>query len=233
MSKKADPGVEASVWGDIGRWMRHSHPANTGSSRSSVRRLPRIANPVLIGAIGVGAIGAGIAMRAMRPQRRQGRSERMRELILEAFKAEGLAGVDACDVEVGEGFGKPSLVSFDVCVAASASAEEAAQILEVATRAAWDNPELAPIVIRGRVLCSKASVSAATSAVEGEVLNTADRLLRAEGEAEEAMKGKDPESSSRRVFADMTALGFADEIARPDELYARFGAPASDPTWRP
>ena len=31
----------------------------------------------------------------------------------------------------------------------------------------------------------------------------------------------------------MSALGFADEIARPDELYDRYGAPECDPTWRP
>ena len=31
----------------------------------------------------------------------------------------------------------------------------------------------------------------------------------------------------------MTALGFEDEIARPDELYNRYGAPEGDPAWRP
>jgi len=34
-------------------------------------------------------------------------------------------------------------------------------------------------------------------------------------------------------FVDMTALGFEDEIARPDELYDRYGAPECDPAWRP
>jgi len=31
----------------------------------------------------------------------------------------------------------------------------------------------------------------------------------------------------------MSALGFADEIARPDELYHRYGPPECDPAWRP
>ena len=35
------------------------------------------------------------------------------------------------------------------------------------------------------------------------------------------------------TVVDMSALGFADEIARPDELYACYGAPECDPAWRP
>lgn len=35
------------------------------------------------------------------------------------------------------------------------------------------------------------------------------------------------------AVVDMTALGFEDEIARPDELYIRYGAPEGDPAWRP
>ena len=35
------------------------------------------------------------------------------------------------------------------------------------------------------------------------------------------------------TVVDMSALGFADEIARPDELYDRYGAPECDPAWRP
>jgi len=31
----------------------------------------------------------------------------------------------------------------------------------------------------------------------------------------------------------MSARGFADEIARPAELYDRYGAPECDPAWRP
>lgn len=211
MNKIPGQGPETMPWGEVGRWMRQSTPVNKGSAGRAVRRMPQIVNPLLIGAIGVGAIGAGIAMRAMRPQRRQGRSERFRDLLLESLEASGLSGIEGCAVEVGEGFGKPSLVSFDVVAAPPSSFDDAVRILETATRAAWDNPELAPIVIRGRVLRADASAG-----------------------SDEGGAGKNaPDLPSRRLFADMTALGFADEIARPDELYASFGAPASDPTWRP
>lgn len=211
MNKIPGQGPETMPWGEVGRWMRQSTPVNKGSAGRVARRMPQIANPLLIGAIGVGAIGAGIAMRAMRPQRRQGRSERFRDLLLESLEASGLSGIEGCAVEVGEGFGKPSLVSFDVVAAPPSSFDDAVRILETATRAAWDNPELAPIVIRGRVLRADASAG-----------------------SDEGGAGKNaPDLPSRRLFADMTALGFADEIARPDELYASFGAPASDPTWRP
>ncbi|MBB6333447.1 pyridine nucleotide-disulfide oxidoreductase [Schaalia hyovaginalis] len=211
MNKIPGQGPETMPWGEVGRWMRQSTPVNKGIAGRAARRMPQIANPLLIGAIGVGAIGAGIAMRAMRPQRRQGRSERFRDLLLESLEASGLSDIEGCAVEVGEGFGKPSLVSFDVVAAPPSSFDDAVRILETATRAAWDNPELAPIVIRGRVLRADASAG-----------------------SDEGGAGKNaPDLPSRRLFADMTALGFADEIARPDELYASFGAPASDPTWRP
>ena len=36
------------------------------------------------------------------------------------------------------------------------------------------------------------------------------------------------------VYAqDVSVLGVGDEIARPDELSARYGAPDCDPAWRP
>ena len=35
------------------------------------------------------------------------------------------------------------------------------------------------------------------------------------------------------AVVDMSARGCADEIARPDELYDRYGAPECDPAWRP
>ena len=39
------------------------------------------------------------------------------------------------------------------------------------------------------------------------------------------------EERIRRALTEI--LGFADEIARPDELYDRYGAPECDPAWRP
>ena len=103
-------------------------------------------------------------------------------------------------VEVGEGFGRPSLVSADIIVADGDSG--AVPMLDRVTRALWDNPEMAPVNVRARVLQSTG------------------------GELEEP-------GAQSECLADMTTIGFADEIARPDELFARYGAPASDPAWRP
>lgn len=106
-------------------------------------------------------------------------------------------------VEVGEGFGRPSLVSADIIVADGQGGDGGAvPMLDRVTRALWDNPEMAPVNVRARVLQSTG----------GE--------LEAPGAQSECL-------------ADMTTIGFADEIARPDELFARYGAPASDPAWRP
>ena len=103
-------------------------------------------------------------------------------------------------VEVGEGFGRPSLVSADIIVADGDGG--AVPMLDRVTRALWDNPEMAPVNVRARVLQSTG------------------------GELEEP-------GAQSECLADMTTIGFADEIARPDELFARYGAPASDPAWRP
>lgn len=103
-------------------------------------------------------------------------------------------------VEVGEGFGRPSLVSADIIVADGGGG--AVPMLDRVTRALWDNPEMAPVNVRARVLQSTG------------------------GELEEP-------GAQSECLADMTTIGFADEIARPDELFARYGAPASDPAWRP
>ena len=106
-------------------------------------------------------------------------------------------------VEVGEGFGRPSLVSADIIVADGQGGDGGAvPMLDRVTRALWDNPEMAPVNVRARVLQSTG------------------------GELEEP-------GAQSECLADMTTIGFADEIARPDELFARYGAPASDPAWRP
>jgi len=108
---------------------------------------------------------------------------------------------------VGEGFGRPSLVSIDVVVPAGdtlVDATAAAQALDVITRAVWNNPEMAPVSVRARVLLAHDEVDD----------------LEASG-------------AQTDTVVDMSALGFADEIARPDELYDRYGAPECDPSWRP
>ena len=76
--------------------------------------------------------------------------------------------------------------------------------LDAITRVTWNNDEMAPVSVRARVLLAHDEVDD----------------LEAPG-------------AQTDTVVDMSALGFADEIARPDELYDRYGAPDCDPTWRP
>ena len=206
---------------EVRRWMRVSTPVNKAASSGLRGRLPQIAGPLMIGALGVGALGAGIAWRALSSTRGTGRTQRFVDLataaldsgfplrVDEAGAGEGAARAPrrVVHVEVGEGFGRPSLVSIDVVVASSdelSEREAATRALDAITRATWNNPEMAPVSVRARVLAAHDEVGD----------------LEAPG-------------AQTDTVVDMSALGFADEIARPDELYDRYGAPDCDPAWRP
>ena len=206
---------------EVRRWMRVSTPVNKAASSGLRGRLPQIAGPLMIGALGVGALGAGIAWRALSSTRGTGRTQRFVDLATAALESdfplrsdEGVAGEGAAraprrvvHVEVGEGFGRPSLVSIDVVVASSdalSEREAATRALDGITRATWNNPEMAPVSVRARVLVAH----------------------------DEAGDLEAPGAQTDTVV-DMSALDFADEIARPDELYDRYGAPECDPAWRP
>lgn len=144
----------------------------------------------------------------LRPATRSGRSERFRRLVVAAIGEDATRfGVDV-RVQVREGFGKPTLASIDLLMPDGARplASEVATLLERATRAVWNNRELAPIAVRARAL--GAPTPRTQSAADGR-------------------------RSQRLVLADMTAIGFEDETARPADLYAHFGSPAFDPKWRP
>ncbi len=211
---------------EVRRWMRVSTPVNKAASSGLRGRLPQIAGPLMIGALGVGALGAGIAWRALSSTRGTGRTQRFVDLataalesgfplrVDEAGDGAGVAGDGEAraprrvvHVEVGEGFGRPSLVSIDVVVSAAdvlSEREAATRALDAITRVTWNNDEMAPVSVRARVLLAH----------------------------EEADDLEAPGAQTDTVV-DMSALGFADEIARPDELYDRYGAPDCDPTWRP
>lgn len=206
---------------EVRRWMRVSTPVNKAASSGLRGRLPQIAGPLMIGALGVGALGAGIAWRALSSTRGTGRTQRFVDLATAALESDfplrsdaGVADEGAArmprrvvHVEVGEGFGRPSLVSIDVVVASSDALSErevATRALDAITRATWNNPEMAPVSVRARVLVAHDDAGD----------------LEAPG-------------AQTDTVVDMSALGFADEIARPDELYDRYGAPECDPAWRP
>ena len=204
---------------EVRRWMRVSTPVNKAASSGLRGRLPQIAGPLMIGALGVGALGAGIAWRALSSTRGTGRTQRFVDLataalesgfplrVNEAGGSEARAPRRVVHVEVGEGFGRPSLVSIDVVVSAAdflSQREAATRALDAITRVTWNNDEMAPVSVRARVLLAH----------------------------EEADDLEAPGAQTDTVV-DMSALGFADEIARPDELYDRYGAPDCAPTWRP
>ena len=212
---------------EVRRWMRVSTPVNKAASAGLRGRLPQIAGPLMIGALGVGALGAGIAWRALSSTRGTGRTQRFVDLATAALESgfplrtneagTGDAGVGAdgagralrrvVHVEVGEGFGRPSLVSIDVVVSAAdvlSEREAATRALDAITRVTWNNDEMVPVSVRARVLLAH---------------DEADDL--------------EAPGAQTDTVVDMSALGFADEIARPDELYDRYGAPECDPTWRP
>ena len=211
---------------EVRRWMRVSTPVNKAASSGLRGRLPQIAGPLMIGALGVGALGAGIAWRALSSTRGTGRTQRFVDLVTAALESgfplrvdeagdgAGVAGEGVAraprrvvHVEVGEGFGRPSLVSIDVVVSAAdflSQREAATRALDAITRVTWNNDEMAPVSVRARVLLAHDEVDD----------------LEAPG-------------AQTDTVVDMNALGFADEIARPDELYDRYGAPECDPAWRP
>lgn len=218
---------------EVRRWMRVSTPVNKAASSGLRGRLPQIAGPLMIGALGVGALGAGIAWRALSSTRGTGRTQRFVDLVTAALESgfplrvDEAGGSDAgtgadvrvyadgagraprrvVHVEVGEGFGRPSLVSIDVVVSAAdflSQREAATRALDAITRVTWNNDEMAPVSVRARVLLAH----------------------------DDATDLEAPGAQTDTVV-DMSALGFADEIARPDELYDRYGAPDCDPTWRP
>lgn len=209
---------------EVRRWMRVSTPVNKAASSGLRGRLPQIAGPLMIGALGVGALGAGIAWRALSSTRGTGRTQRFVDLATAALDARfpERATDEACvndassgqhrvvNVEVGEGFGRPSLVSIDVVLPAQDALTDpvaATSALDEVTRATWNNDEMAPVSVRARIL-----------------------VARTDDNDEEGLAA--PGAQTDAVI-DMTALGFADEIARPDELYDRYGAPECDPAWRP
>lgn len=171
----------------------------------------------------------------------QGRPERIRaeiEAVVSrsalAKEAEAVGGVDVA-VTVDNAFGKPTLISVDLRVTGEQMEQLyeqllvpgeyekqqrayrmfGADLLERAVEVCWDNSELAPVAVRGRLVILRGDAKELlASGREAE----RSRLVLVEGE---------------KVFLDMTSLGFRDEIARPRDLYKRYGPPASDPAWRP
>ncbi len=159
----------------------------------------------------------------LRPTPPPGRPQRFTWLIRRSFQdrllgivAQRTGGVNV-QVQFLQAFGKPMVIDFDIGVTReqyrqmeeallTQGVEEESRysyrvfvedILDLAARALWDNPEVAPVALRGRISVGPDD--------DGEV----------------------------EVLHDLRDVGFADEMARPEDLYRRYGAPASDPDWKP
>lgn len=169
----------------------------------------------MIGVLGVGALSAGIVWRTLPSTRGTGHTQRLVGLATAALDPDfpvcaheagangGRTPRHIAYVEVDEGSGRPSLVSIDIVVVSSDALSRhkaAAHALNAVIRAAWNNPEMALVSVHARVPL-------------------------AHGEA------GDLEASDVQIdtVVDMNALGFADETARPDELYDCYGAPECGP----
>ena len=103
------------------------------------------------------SLGVGAALTRLRPTDRSGRSERFQALIEDALEQSAQPWVcTSCQVQVNEGFGKPTMVSFSINMEAKQSIDDdrvefARKLLEAAVRSVWKNPEIAPIGIQGRM----------------------------------------------------------------------------------
>ncbi len=159
----------------------------------------------------------------VRPRPNPQRPERFAQLIHKSIQTSILivetqkVGGETIEVEVLRAFGKPLIVSYDIQVTAEqrdaverrlmGDGQDPKQrdayelflvdLLDRSARAVWDNPEIAPVGLRGRI------------AVKDEV------------------------TGAVTVMRDLRDAGFQDEIARPQDSFERYGAPASDPNWRP
>ncbi len=164
----------------------------------------------------------------VRPSWVPGRDARFRALLGKALNdlpvvAEH-AGSGHLDlrVEVFEGFGKPTLVSFDLIfvdpdLEVPKDSVLVKDLLDRATQVLWDNPEMAPVAVRGRILVACTEPHQVEESCADPVPPVGHESL---------MGGE-------TVVMDLENLGFVDEIARAADLYDRYGPPRFDPDWRP
>lgn len=233
--KKPDRG---SARNPIGRLL----PINKGpggDDQAEVRKLPQITGVAMIAALSLARDALGNVLGNLKPSRVPGRQERFRALLLRDLAASPVIGdnrsVDV-RVDVNEAFGKPTLVSVDLLVmdperrlegfrekhlrnrqAGDLQHEEplvglVTDLLERAVAIVWDNPEMAPVAVRARVVAVHATTRA------GQMIHSRRAIALQKDES---------------LLLDMTDAGYVDEIGRVEDLYAKYGAPASDPHWHP
>lgn len=212
-------------------------PINKGPRGGNELSLPQINNPRIIAALKRGEKLVKKLARNMRPTARPGREERFRIRITRALRSSDLINeIQRLDplgvrVNVHESFGKPTLVSVDVVASRhqqqviakhlGITSDELPEhlaflkdVLERVVEEVWDNPEIAPVAVRGRIVVM-------------------DKESGAKPKTSGHLRSSKRDAAQETVLLDMTSLGYEDEIARPADLYDRYNAPASDPAWRP
>lgn len=161
MSKKTNPLGFDGLRGLPRLWKRGSTPINKSGLNDLERHLPQIDSPILLGAAAVGALGAGLALSRLRSGGRGGRSKRFEQWVCQALKRadgtipEGDEVVRRIQVEVLEGFGKMPLVDIEILVDDQALVWThlmGEDLLELVAKTAWNNPEIAPVAVRARLL---------------------------------------------------------------------------------
>ena len=186
-------------------------------------RVPKVRGWATSGLIGSATATVSRALKDLRPAHKPGREERFEDLVSDRLRTSPFAArLEECGdihyrVDVNESFGKPLLVNFDVLIPKDSRACEGGglpdavlqDVLESLTEALWNNPEVAPVAVRGRVVAAWSPEE-----LEEEDIDTRGRL------------SDTPEAT---VVMDLADLGFEDEIARVRDLYERFGPPAADP----
>lgn len=246
-------GLRAPEWMKVPEWMKGKVPINKGVlGEHDKKKLPQINNPLTIAALGVGMRAVRSATHNLRPSFRPGRAERFRLRVLRSLQSsaalaevERFGGFDI-RVDVKESFGKPTLVSADLCISErqrkgiqkrleieGKEIEESYRVLvrdllERMVEELWDNPEIAPVAVRGRIVAVPEGHDCAKPESHSS-LHFGERHF-----GERHLGDRHPQKTSGvKVLMDMTNLGFEDEIGRPADLYDTYGAPASDPNWRP
>ncbi len=208
-----------------------SFPVNKSHGESPDKRLhklPHINSRAAMTALAAVRIAVRNVLGNIKPTPVPGRNERFRQLLTMKLQQSPLyqeineRWKPEIRVDVNQAFGKPTLVSLDLLFLdpekrlrhtkdenrkSLAVIED--QLLELVEEA-WDNPEIAPIAVRARAVA--------------EYQRTSD-LPHSRG----AIDALENES----LILDLADMGFTDEIARAEDLYARFGSPAADPHWHP
>ena len=161
--------------GYIRKALQAGTPVNKGSAdgqgNTGGKWLPQIDHPLIVGALGAAGVGVGAVIGALKDSRRHGRAGRFEQEIITALASRQLPDdveLRVANVELHEGFGKPSLAVIDVMASPvnKLGAYDRKSLLEVIYRAAWDNTVIAPLTVCARVL----------DAADGNVITQAEDL---------------------------------------------------------